>query len=178
MPRKSQTQPEAEVLAPLTDLQRQAAALLADGASDERVAAELAVPLPWVQGLQHSLPVAAEVTHRQWRQFQAHGQRVRSLLSRAMDVVEQELDERPTAELAVALLKALKLDAPAVPHRTAQQLLLAECEATAQEVLAAEDLGMGGYSFTTPADVARTARKLYEGEAHRLSAPADPEPVA
>ncbi len=46
MPRK---RAEAHVIQPLTDLQRKAAALLADGASDDRVATELGVPVVWVQ---------------------------------------------------------------------------------------------------------------------------------
>lgn len=178
MPRKPQ--PEQRALAPLTDLQRQAAALLADGAPDERVAAELAVPLAWVQGLEGSLPVAAAVTRHQWRRYQGTRQRVRSLLEMALDTVEQEMEQRPTPELAVALLRVLKVEAPETPHHTAEQLLRAECEIRAEAELreAASLPGIGLVSFITPEDVARAAGGLFESEAHRLSAPADPEPVA
>jgi hypothetical protein len=178
MPRKPQ--PEHQVLAPLTDLQRQAAALLADGATDERVAAELAVPLAWVQGLEGSLPVAAEVTRHQWRRYQGHRQRIRSLVERALDVATEELEQRPTAELAVALLRALKVEAPEAPHRTAEQLLRSECETRAEADLREREAiaGIGAFGFISPADVTRTAVRLFESEAHRLSAPADPEPVA
>ena len=91
-----------EAVPPLTDLQQQAATLLADGYSDARVAEELSVPLAWVQGLGDSLPVAAAITRQQWRSYQGTRLRVRSLIERALDTVEKEMDRRPTPELAVA----------------------------------------------------------------------------
>jgi hypothetical protein len=177
MARKTQREPQA--LAPLSELQRKAAALLADGATDERVAAELAVPLPWVQELEGSLPVAAEVTRQQWRRYQGHRQRIRSLVEQALDVVEQELEDRPSPELALALLKALKVDAPDRPHRSAEQLLRAQCETEAERSLRDYEASYGlGYGHISPADLNRKSRELFEAQAHRLSAPADPEPAA
>ena len=96
MARRKATEPQA--IQPLTELQVKAASLLADGCTYERVAAELGVPLDWVQSLEQSLPVTAEVVHQQWRRYQAHGQRIRSLVEQAMDVVETELEERPTSQ--------------------------------------------------------------------------------
>ena len=89
---------EPQAIQPLIELQVKAAALLADGCTNERVAAELGVPLDWMQSLEQSLPVTAEVVHQQWRKYQAHGQRIRSLMEQAMDVVETELEERPTSQ--------------------------------------------------------------------------------
>ena len=162
------------VLAPLTDLQQQAATLLADGYSDVRVAEELSVPLAWVQGLDDSLPVAAAITRQQWRSYQGTRLRVRSLIERALDTVEQEMDRRPTPELAVALLKALKLEPPEVAHQTAQQLLLAECKQRAEEELR-EEANCGQFAFVGPTEIAQTAADLFEREVCRLNAPADPE---
>jgi hypothetical protein len=175
MPKKSQ-QPEQRALLPLTDLQQQAAALLADGATDEKVAEQLAVPLGWVQGLEQSLPVAAAVTRHQWRRYQGTRARIRSLLESALDVAATELTERPTPELAVALLRALKLEAPEIPLRSPEQMLRADCEARAEARLQSEPGGCFG--FVTAADVTREAGRLFEAEVHRLSAPADPEAVA
>ena len=168
MPRKS------EVLEPLTVLQQQAATLLADGASDERVAAELAVPLEWVQGLETCLPVVAAITSNQWRRYQGTRHRVRSLMEKALEVVAQELDRNPTPELAVALLRVLKLEAPEVAHQTAQQLLLAECSQRAEEELRNEASTTGAFSFIGPAEIDQAAGDLFASEVHRLNAPADP----
>ena len=168
MPRKS------EVLEPLTVLQQQAATLLADGASDERVAAELAVPLAWVQGLETCLPVAAAITSTQWKRYQGTRHRVRSLLEKALDVVDQELERNPSPELAVALLRVLKLEAPETPHKTPQQLLLAECSQRVEEELRDEAVTTGAFSFIGPAEIAKAAGDLFETEMHRLNAPADP----
>ena len=167
MPRKS------EVLEPLTVLQQQAATLLADGASDERVAAELAVPLAWVQGLETCLPVAAAITSTQWKRYQGTRHRVRSLMEKALEVVAQELDRNPTPELAVALLRVLKLEAPEVAHQTAQQLLLAECKQRAEEELR-EEANCGQFAFIGPTEIAQAAGDLFEREVCRLKAPADP----
>lgn len=115
-----------QIIQPLTPLQRKAAGLLADGCSDERVATELSVPLEWVEEVSQALPVAAEVVSNQWRKYQAHGQRIRSLMEQAMDVVEAELVERPSPELALAILKSLKVEAPAVNRQTAPEMLRAQ----------------------------------------------------
>lgn len=176
MPRK---RPEPQAIQPLTDLQRKAAALLADGASDDRVAAELGVPVAWVQGLQGSLPVAAEVVHQQWRRYRAHGQRIRSLVEQALDVVETELAERPSPDLAVALLRSLKVEAPVAPLQTAEQMLRAECTAAAEAALRDEESRYGlGWGHVSQGDLARQTATLLDAQAHRLSAPADPEPAA
>jgi hypothetical protein len=173
MPRKAQ--PEAQALAPLTALQRQAAALLADGATDERVAAELGVPLDWVQNLEGSLPMAAEVTRQQWRKYQGHRQRIRSLVEQALDVVETELEQRPTPELAVALLRALKVEQPAVNHQSAEQLLRVDCHRQAEDQLRRKEASFGlGYGHLNPGEVEQKALDLFDAQAHRLSAPADP----
>ncbi len=177
MPRKAQ--PEAQALAPLTALQRQAAALLADGATDERVAAELGAPLDWVQNLEGSLPMAAEVTRQQWRKYQGHRQRIRSLVEQALDVVETELEQRPTPELAVALLRALKVEQPAVNHQSAEQLLRVDCHRQAEDQLHRKEARFGlGWGSLNPGEVEQQALALFDEQAHRLSAPADPEPVA
>ena len=168
MPRKS------EVLEPLTVLQQQAATLLADGASDERVAAELAVPLEWVQGLETCLPVVAAITSNQWRRYQSTRHKVRSLLEKALEVVAQELDRNPTPELAVALLRVLKLEAPETPHKTPQQLLLAECSQRAEQELRDEAITTGAFPFIGPVEIAQAAGDLFETEVYRLNAPADP----
>ena len=176
MPKQSERLPPE----PLTTLQRQAVVLLADGVADEKVAELLQVPLAWVESLEQSLPVAAAVLSHQHRRFQAHRDRVRNLLERALDVAEIELAERPTPELALGLLKALKLEAPTAPLRSAEQLLLAECNSRAEVQLQAKQsaAGFGSFSFIAPADVAAAAGDLFRGELHRLSAPADPEAVA
>lgn len=169
----------AQVVQPLTPLQRQAAALLADGAADDRVAAELGVPLAWVHGLQGSLPVTAEVVHQQWRRYRAHGQRIRSLVEQALDVVETELAERPSPDLAVALLRALKVEAPLAPLQSAEQMLRAECTAAAEAALREEESRYGlGWGQVNQGDLARHTAALLDDQAHRLSAPADPEPAA
>ena len=174
MPRKAQPQ---QALVPLTELQQKAAALMADGATDERVATELEVPLAWVQSLEGSLPVAAAVTRQQWRRYQAHGQRVRSLLERALDVVEAELKDRPTPELAVALLRAVKVEPPPVELRTAEDMLRAECTAQAKADARAEGARFG-ISYVSAGETESRAAELFQAQAHRLSAPADPEPAA
>jgi hypothetical protein len=169
----------AQVVQPLTPLQRQAAALLADGAADDRVAAELGVPLAWVHGLQGSLPVTAEVVHQQWRRYRAHGQRIRSLVEQALDVVETELAERPSPDLAVALLRALKVEAPLAPLQSPEQMLRAECTAAAEAELRDREAAYGlGYGVLSQNEVSQRTLTLLEERAHRLSAPADPEPAA
>lgn len=165
---------------PLTPLQRQAVVLLADGVADDKVAELLQVPLTWVESLEGSLPVAAAVLSHQHRRFQAHRDRVRNLLERALTVAENELAQRPTPELALGLLKALKLEAPTAPLRSAEQLLLAECNSRAEVQLQAKQsaAGFGSFAFIAPSDVAAAAGDLFRTELHRLDAPADPEPVA
>lgn len=177
MPRRKPA--ETQAIQPLTELQVKAAALLADGCSYERVAAELSVPLDWVQSLEQSLPVAAEVVHQQWRRYQAHGQRIRSLVEQAMDVVEAELEERPTPELALAILKSLKVEAPTVNRQTAPEMLRAQCAQDAEAELRKDETRHGlGYGFVSDGDRARKAGALFNERAHLLSAPADPEVAA
>jgi len=177
MPRRTPAKPQA--IQPLTSLQRKAAALLADGCSDERVAAELSVPLEWVEEVSQALPVAAEVVSNQWRKYQAHGQRIRSLVEQAMDVVETELEERPTPELALAILKSLKVESPAVNRQTAPEMLRAQCVRDAEQHLRDEESCSGlGYGFISETDRTRKAGALFEERAHLLSAPADPEVMA
>ena len=177
MPRRKTT--ETQAIQPLTELQVKAAALLADGCTYDRVAAELAVPLEWVQALENSLPVTAEVVHQQWRKYQAHGQRIRSLVEQAMDVVEEELEQRPTPELALAILKSLKVEAPAVNRQTAPEMLRAQCVQDAEAELRQEEHSHGlGYGFISDGERMRKAGTLYEERAHLLSAPADPEAAA
>jgi transposase-like protein len=174
MPRRPTA--KAQPLQPLTPLQKQAAALLADGCSDERVAAELAVPLDWVEEVSQALPVAAEVVSNQWRKYQAHGQRIRSLVEQAMEVVEAELVERPTPELALAILKTLKVEAPEVHRLSAPEMLRAQCVQDAEQEVRDEEESRGlSYGFVSDADKNRKARQLFEERAHLLSAPADPE---
>ena len=173
MPRRKTAKPQT--IQPLTALQRKAAALLADGCSDERVAAELSVPLEWVEEVSQALPVAAEVVNNQWRKYQAHGQRARALLEQAMDVVEAELEERPTPELALAILKSLKVEAPSVNRQTAPEMLRAQCTHDAEAKLREEDSTSGlGWGLINDTDKERKARHLFEERAHLLSAPADP----
>lgn len=177
MPRRKPA--ETQVIQPLTDLQIKAASLLADGCTYERVAAELAVPLDWVKGLETSLPVAAEVTHQQWRKYQAYGQRIRSLVERSMDVVEAELQENPTPDLALAILKSLKVEAPTAPRQSAPEMLRAQCAREAEEALRQDEMTLGlGYGFVSDSDRARKAGVLFEQRAHLLSAPDDPEAAA
>jgi len=177
MPRRKAVEPQA--IQPLTELQLKAAALLADGSTSERVAAELGVPLDWVQSLEQSLPVTAEVVHQQWRKYQAHGQRIRSLVEQAMDVVETELEERPTPELALAILKSLKVEAPAVHRQTAPEMLRAQCTQDAEAELRDKERKHGlGYGFISDGDKNQKAGELFEARAHLLNAPADPEAVA
>ena len=49
-----------------------------------------------------------------------------------MDVVEAELEERPTAELALAILKSLKVEASTVNRWTAPEMLRAQCTQDAE----------------------------------------------
>lgn len=174
MPRE---QPEPQAIQPLSDLQRKATALLADGASDGRVAAELGVPVAWVQGLQGSLPVATEVVHKKWRRYRAHGQLIRSLVEQAMDVVETELAERPSPDMAVALLRALKVEAPLTPLQAAELMLRAECSQQGEAALRDEE-SRYGLGYVSQGDIARQTTALLDAQAHRLSAPADPELAA
>ena len=177
MARRKATEPQA--IQPLTELQVKAASLLADGCTNERVAAELGVPLDWVQSLEQSLPVTAEVVHQQWRRYQAHGQRIRSLVEQAMDVVETELEERPTPELALAILKTLKVESPSVNRQSAPEMLRAQCEKDAHEQLRQDELEHGlGYGFISDDDKTQKAGELFEARSHLLNAPADPEAVA
>ena len=177
MPRRKAVEPQA--IQPLTELQVKAAALLADGCTNERVAAELGVPLDWVQSLEQSLPVTAEVVHQQWRKYQAHGQRIRSLVEQAMDVVETELEERPTPELALAILKNLKVESPSVNRQIAPEMLRAQCEKDTHDQLKQDELESGlGFSIVSQGDQTRRAGVLFEERDYRLNAPEDPEAAA
>ena len=170
MARRKATEPQA--IQPLTELQVKAASLLADGCTNERVAAELGVPLDWVQSLEQSLPVTAEVVHQQWRRYQAHGQRIRSL-------VETELEERPTPELALAILKTLKVESPSVNRQSAPEMLRAQCTQDAEVELRDRERKHGlGYGFISDDDKTQKAGELFEARSHLLNAPADPEAVA
>ena len=102
------------------------------------------------------------------------------MLEQALDVAETELSERPTPELALGLLKALRLEAPTAPLRSAEQLLMAECSARAEVQLQARQsaAGFGSFAFIAPSDLAAAAGDLFRGELHRLDAPADPEAAA
>ena len=95
-------------------------------------------------------------------------------MEKALEVVAQELDRNPTPELAVALLRVLKLEAPETPHKTPQQLLLAECSQRAEEELRDEAITTGAFPFIGPVEIAQAAGDLFETEVHRLNAPADP----
>lgn len=167
---------EPLALRPLTALQHEAVDLFADGASDERVAAELAVPLDWVRSLQGNLPVAAAVVDRQWRKHRAHSQRIRSLVEKALDVVEQELTQRPTPDLAVAILRSLKVEAPLAPLQSAEAMLRAECTQQAEIELTEMEAREGlGYGRLSTADVQRKTVRLFDAvAADRLNAPEDP----
>ena len=170
MARRKETEPQA--IQPLTELQVKAASLLADGCTNERVAADLGVPLDWVQSLEQSLPVTAEVVHQQWRRYQAHGQRIRSL-------VETELEERPTPELALAILKTLKVESPSVNRQSAPEMLRAQCTQDAEVELRDRERKHGlGYGFISDDDKTQKAGELFEARSHLLNAPADPEAVA
>ena len=155
----------------LTDIQRRAAGLLADGATDERVAVELGVPLPWVQSLEESLPVAAAIVRQQHRRYQAHRARIRSLLETALDVVEEEMAERPSVELAVALLRILKAEAPGSPLQTPVQLLEIECQSLAREQIQAATDPDG---WRPAIDLSGKTAELMREQAHRLNPPPDP----
>ena len=96
-----------------------------------------------------------------------------------MDVVEAELEERPTPELALAILKSLKVEAPAVNRQTAPEMLRAQCTHDAVAKLREEDFTSGlGWGLIDHTDKERKARHLFEEWAHLLSAPADPEAVS
>ena len=95
--------------------------------------------------------MAAEVVHQQWRRYRAHGQRIRSLVEQALDLDETELAERPSPDLAVALLRSLKVEAPLAPLQTAEQMLRAECSAAAEAALRDEESRYGlGYGLVNP----------------------------
>lgn len=160
----------------LTSLQQAAVALLADGASDEKVAAALGVPLAWVRSLEGNLPIAASVVERQWRKHQAIRLRIRSLVDRALDVVEEELEQRPSPELAVAILRTLRVDPPEAKLRSAEVMLRDECRQRAeiqlQDLEAREGLG---FAWRNPGAVDLKAMDLFDQEApKRLVAVADP----
>ncbi len=96
-----------------------------------------------------------------------------------MDVVQAELEERPTPELALAILKSLKVEAPAVSHQTASEMLRAPCTHDAGAKLREEDSTSGlGWGLINDTDKERKARHLFEERAHLLSAPSDPEAVS
>jgi len=178
MPRKA-PRPEAQSLRALTPLQHEAVALLADGASDERVAAALRVPIDWVRGLQGNLPIAAAVVEQQWRKHRAHRLRIRSLVERALDVVEDELEKRPSPELAVAILRSLRVEPPEAVPRSAEAMLREEChrkaEAELQEIEARQGLG---FAWRNEGELERKALDLFDQAApKRLSAPEDPPAV-
>ena len=160
----------------LSTLQQEAVALLADGASEEKVATALAVPLDWVRSLEGNLPIAAAVVERQWRKHRAQRHRIRSLVERALDVVEEELEQRPSPELAVAILRTLRVEPPeAMPH-SAEVMLREHCrhraEIQLQEVEAREGLG---FAWRDPGEVEQKAMEIFDQEApHRMNAPEDP----
>ena len=88
--------------------------------------------------------------------------------------MDQELERNPSPELAVALLRVLKLEAPETPHKTPQQLLLAECSQRAEEELRNEASTTGAFPFIGPTEIAQAAGDLFASEVHRLNVPADP----
>ena len=168
----AKSQPEA-----LSALQLKAASLLADGASHSRVAAELAVPLSWVQGLEKSLPMAAAVVEMQWHRHRAHGQRIRSLLAKALDTVERELDTNPSPALALELLKNLKAEPPAQQQASAPQMLKQACTEEAGQLLRERELLSGeGFGIVDDGAKLRAAAALFDQRQHLLEAPADPTP--
>ena len=111
-----------------------AAALLADGCTNERVAAELGMPLDWVQSLEQSLPVTADTSN---------GGNIFGPWWSKLDVVETR-----KGPLALAILKSLKVEAPAVHRQTAPEMLRAQCTQDAEVELRDRERKHGlGYGF-------------------------------
>ena len=99
-------------------------------------------------------------------------------MEQALDVVETELEQRPTPELAVALLRALKVEQPAVNHQSAEQLLRVDCHRQAEDQLHRKEARFGlGWATLNHGEVEQKALDLFDAQVHRLSAPADPEPA-
>ena len=133
------------------------------------------MPVDWVRSLEGNLPIAAAVVEHQWRKHRAQRLRIRSLVERALDVVVEELEQRPTPELAVAILRSLKVGPPEAMPRSAEVMLRDECRQQAeiqlQEIDAREDLGLG----IAPCDIDRKAAAIFDQEAFdRLNPPEDP----
>lgn len=160
----------------LSSLQQKAAALLADGVSEEKVAAELAVPLDWVRSLEGNLLMAAAVVEQQWRKHRALRLRIRGLVERALDVVEEELAQRPSPELAVAVLRSLKVEPPEAMPRSAEVMLQSDCLNRAEIMLEEKEVRTGlGWGYRDEGELKRVALDLFERDApKRLSAPEDP----
>jgi hypothetical protein len=84
------------------------------------------MPLDWVRSREGNLPIAAAVVERQWRKPRAQRLRIRSLVERALDVVEEELEQLPSPELAVAILRTLRVEPPEAMPRSAEMMLCCE----------------------------------------------------
>lgn len=167
---------ETQSLRGLTSLQHEVVALLADGNSDERVAVELKVPLEWVRSLQGNLPIAAAVIERQWHRHRAHRLRIRSLCDKALDVVTEELENRPSPELAVAILRVLRVEAPDAIPRSAEVMLRSECRDRAERQMdETEAISGSNWPLRNEGELEQRALKFFKGEAlKRLNAPEDP----
>jgi hypothetical protein len=97
-------------------------------------------------------------------------------MEQALDVLETELAERPSRDLAVALLRSLKVEAPL---QTAEQMLREECSHQAEAALREDESRYRlGWGELNQGDLVRHTAKLVDVQARWLSAPADPENAA
>jgi hypothetical protein len=166
----------------LTPLQQQVVALWASGASDQKVAEQLQVPLPWLEGLSTHLLVQEALAKAQWRLHHRQAARLRSLVHQAMGVLEEELEAKPTPELALQVLRVSgKLLAPEAPIQKAEEVLYSRCEQQARS----EREKKRNSSSPSPDDLTEEAAIREEGEdlyqelaPTALASPADPEPGA
>jgi hypothetical protein len=149
--------------------------VLADGASDAEAATELKVPVDWVKETSRSLPVAAAVTREQWRRYTSQGQKVRHLVDRALTLVGAQLEQNPA--MALDVLRAVKVMAPAAPALSPEELLRAECQLEAETRIQRQVVEMGLH-YVSREDVQRAAVALFDAKAPtQLSAPEDPPEI-
>lgn len=131
--------------------------------------------MDWVKETSRSLPVAAAVTREQWRRYTSQGQKVRHLVDRALTLVAAQLEQNPS--MALDVLRAVKVMAPAAPALSPEELLRAECQQEAEHRIQALVAGFK-LPYASPQDVRREAVDLFDALAPtRLSAPEDPPEI-
>lgn len=165
----------------LTPLQQRVVALWASGVTDQKVAEQLQVPVPWLEDLSTNLLVQEALAVAEWRFHRRQGCRLRALAHQAMGVLEEELEAKPTPELAFQVLRAAgKLLAPEAPIQKAEDMLYSRCK----QQVRSERERRGGGSFLEDDEmidqiVRENSAVLYEELIPTaLAAPTDPEPDA